>query len=302
MQFFFGKRAFARRLNSMLHSRELRFERRTCLCRRADATRLISYGRYGEEHPVGICRHCGLIYASPYFDAQSLAWFYGSDEYRRLYDGDDLVELAQLRLKEGWGRQILELVSTEKPPGSSVIEIGSAAGWNLVTFQRAGYAVRGYEYTKTLVQVGCEYGLDIREGGAADAEGRYDVVVVNHVLEHVPDIEPFVDHLKRLMKPDGILYIGVPDIEVYGPGQFQSAHCYYFTRRTLSHYMGRMGLFADTLPGVDGVAFHGLFRQRPGEVVSLADEYGRMCRAIMPRQWWAAVMNSIHHLSTHIPG
>lgn len=303
MQFFFYKRAFARQLNQMLRSGQLRFEKRLCLCGRDDAQRLVSHGRYGEMHPVGICRHCGLIYASPYFDAKSLIKFYGSDQYRQLYDGVDFMEIARTRLKEGWGREILGLVSMAKPCSSSVVEIGCAAGWNLATFQRAGYVVRGYEYTKTLVEVGQEFGLDIREGGAFDADGQYDVVIVNQVLEHVPDFDVFVHQLKRLMRPDGVLYIAVPDLETYGPGQFQSAHCHYFTRQTLAHYIGRLGLFADALPSVlDGVAFHGLFRQKPGDIPPLAGEYERMSRIIAPRRLLSELANDAHYLFTYVPG
>jgi SAM-dependent methyltransferase len=303
MQFFFDKRAFARQLNQMVRSDLLRLEKRLCLCGHDDVRRLVSYGRYGEMLSAGICRHCGLIYASPYFDAKSLASFYGSDQYRQLYDGVDFMELARARLKEDRGQEILDLVSTVKPSGSSVLEIGCAAGWNLATLQRAGYSVHGYEYTKTLVELGREFGLDIHEGGAPDADGQYDVVIISQVLEHVPDFGIFVHQLKRLMKPDGVLYVAVPDIETYGPGQFQNAHCYYFTRQTLAHYMGRLGLFADELPPIlDRVAFHGLFRQKSVDVPSLAGEYERISRIIAPRRLWAQLKNNAHYLFTYVPG
>ncbi len=169
-------------------------------------------------------------------------------------------------------------------------------------FQRAGYSVQGYEYSKSQVLAGREFELNILEGGVSEAEGQYDVVIVNQVLEHVPEFVSFVTHLKRLMKPDGILYVGVPNIEVYGPGQFQNAHCYYFSRPTLAHYMGLQGLFADTLPAYIGVAFHGLFTQRAGTIYPLENEYQRMKAVVSQRHWRVVLMNTAHHLSTYIPG
>lgn len=241
------------------------------------------------------------MYATPYFANAGIEWFYESDYYRRLYDNENFVETCRPMLERGTGEHILSLIGKLKKPGASVVEIGCGAGWNLVTLKRHGYVVRGFEYSRELVKLGRAAGLDLHEGGMPAATGQYDVVATNQVLEHVPDFVGFVTKLKSLMKPDGVLYTGVPDIEVFGPGQFQNAHCYYFTPNTLRHYMGREGLFTDDLQSYVGVGIHGTFVQRDGKVVSLAGEYDRVKAITARRLPFVRFVNAVHHMATYVP-
>ena len=48
---------------------------------------------------------------------------------------------------------------------------------------------------------------DIARAGFADA--AFDWVVCSHVLEHVPDLEPAVDELLRILRPGGVAWIQV---------------------------------------------------------------------------------------------
>ncbi len=170
-----------------------------------------------------------------------------------------------------------------------------------MTLHRQGYVVRGFEYSRGLVQMGRDAGLDLREGGMDSAEGQYDVVVINQVLEHIPDFSGFVTKLKSLMKPDGILYVGVPDIEVFGVGQLQNAHCWYFTAPTLRHYMAREGLFTDRLSPFAYMHVHGVFRQGEGPIPSLAGEYERIKAKTAPRLARTRFGTTLHHLLNYIP-
>ena len=51
---------------------------------------------------------------------------------------------------------------------------------------------------------------DLREGYAA-IENRYDWIAASHVIEHVPDVIGWLSTLHGLLKPDGIVFLVVPD-------------------------------------------------------------------------------------------
>jgi 2-polyprenyl-3-methyl-5-hydroxy-6-metoxy-1,4-benzoquinol methylase len=51
---------------------------------------------------------------------------------------------------------------------------------------------------------------DLGEGHPEIASDGYDVVVCEQVLEHLPDLATALATLQRLVRPDGILVIGVP--------------------------------------------------------------------------------------------
>ncbi|MCH7916171.1 MAG: class I SAM-dependent methyltransferase [Deltaproteobacteria bacterium] len=57
-------------------------------------------------------------------------------------------------------------------------------------------------------------GLKVYQGRLENAgftDGLFDVVCLNHVLEHLPDPQVTMREIKRILKPDGIVYITVPN-------------------------------------------------------------------------------------------
>jgi len=303
MNLDFRNRRLVRQFDTKIRSGQIRLVKRVCLCGSDDGELLAKYGAYGEWNRVVICRNCGLIYASPYFDADSLRWFYESDSYRVLYEGDDFLDSARRRLEEDTPPPpMVPMIRRWKEPGASVVEIGCGAGWHLKALRAAGYAVHGYEYSTGLARLGKAHGLDIRAGSPVEADEQYDIVVINHVLEHNPDIAAFLRAVTRLMKPDGILYVGVPNMEKYGPGQFQNAHCYYFTPPTLRHYLAREGLDCLALGPSRGDHMHGVFElARAVEPPPLSGEFARMKSVMASRQWWVVARNTLHHLVSYVP-
>jgi SAM-dependent methyltransferase len=41
--------------------------------------------------------------------------------------------------------------------------------------------------------------------------GRYDWIVASHVIEHVPDVIGFLEQCQKLLRPDGVLSLAIPD-------------------------------------------------------------------------------------------
>jgi len=65
-------------------------------------------------------------------------------------------------------------------------------------------------------------------------EQPFDCVVCSQVLEHVFALDAFLADLGRLLAPDGVLYIEVPDAAGYA-GLFH-APFYYFDREHINHF------------------------------------------------------------------
>jgi SAM-dependent methyltransferase len=74
---------------------------------------------------------------------------------------------------------------------------------------------------------GCQIdGWDLPQGDAQYLDEieftNYDFVYSSHCLEHMVDVETALFHWAAVLKPDGILYIVVPDFMLYEQGQFPS--------------------------------------------------------------------------------
>lgn len=88
-----------------------------------------------------------------------------------------------------------------------------------------------------------EDGDALRMAGIADES--YDFVYSSHCLEHMPDVELALTNWVRILKPGGILYVVVPDFNLYEknrwPSRYNSDHKASFSLsvrvgRRLSHY------------------------------------------------------------------
>lgn len=65
---------------------------------------------------------------------------------------------------------------------------------------------------------------------------KFDVITLWHVLEHVPNLEEYIQALKRLLHPNGILIIAVPNFMSYDAQYYQSYWAAFDVPRHLWHF------------------------------------------------------------------
>jgi SAM-dependent methyltransferase len=71
----------------------------------------------------------------------------------------------------------------------------------------------------------------------------FDTIIVSHVLEHVPQPVKFLADLARYLKPDGRLFVDVPDVCAYHwLADLHIAHIFHFSARTLIGAANAAGL------------------------------------------------------------
>ena len=214
------------------NNKERQFEMVKCLCEGNDFLLIADIDRYGLKQNTVICKRCGLVLSNPRMTENEYRDFYTEDIYRNIYDPSPDYENFYKAEND-----IYKLVSRFKN-SVLVLEVGAGGGWNLVPFKGA----KGYEYSKSLVELGRKHGINIEQGGISDVNGRYDLIILNHVLEHL--LNP-IEEMKKLslhLSEDGIIYIAVPDMKNFAADQIQNAHTYYFNKRTLQYYMSKSGL------------------------------------------------------------
>ncbi len=236
--------AAVRAMNDKITSSEVAFEEVDCLCGSSRFAEIARTDRYGLLQSTVICVRCGLILSNPRMTDAAYRRFYESDEYRRVYEGDRFVESCAVNYSDGRGEEVFARVTAHRPAAQirSVLEFGAAGGWNLVPFVQAGVDVTGYDYSEELVALGRSKGLNLIQGGVDDLEGTYDVIILNHVMEHFTDVPGTMKKLRDRLAPDGLAFVEVPDMENFYVGQLQNAHTYYFTRRTFEFCASLAGL------------------------------------------------------------
>jgi len=193
--------------------------------------------------------------------------FYTSDLYRKLYENsENISETLQERYHDN-DNEIFSILSPmmEKFDSKTVMEFGCGGGWNLLPFHKADYTVVGYDYSPILTELGKEYGLNLHQGSFSaleDSSILYDVIILNHVIEHFTNFNKNMNQILQYLKPDGLLFIGVPNIDNFNKGQFQNAHTYYFTPRTLKKCLESHNLYLlDSGPASKGFHMYSVYKK-----------------------------------------
>jgi SAM-dependent methyltransferase len=115
--------------------------------------------------------------------------------------------------------------STHEPefaaPGN-LLDFGCGAGEFLLQMRRAGWACAGVEVSDAALEIARAHDLRVEKTLAGYSTDRFDYVRSNHSLEHVPNPRDALREMFRVLKPGGILFVGVPTNEsqnarLFGP-------------------------------------------------------------------------------------
>ena len=89
-----------------------------------------------------------------------------------------------------------------------------------------------------MIKNGKERGLNLQVGSFEVLEGNeYDLIILNHVVEHFNNFWQDMAKIEMAMTAKGILYLGLPNANLFSYGVFQNSHNYYFKRSQLDMFM-----------------------------------------------------------------
>ncbi len=197
---------------------------------------------FGWRHPADYteCAHCGSLQIRRI--PENLGDYYPPDYYS--------LQLPPLRSKKAsWPRQIWArwLLSSLFAGGivrwqrrkypffnwcrlagieldSKILDLGCGSGGLLRRMQRYGFSdLTGIDpYTPFEVN---ERGFQIRRAELADAGGGYDLMMLHHVLEHLPDPRRALEDARDRLGPRGKLLVRIPvsgseSCKIYGEHWF----------------------------------------------------------------------------------
>lgn len=140
---------------------------------------------------------------------------------------------------------------------SSVIEIGCSTGHFLVHLKDKIARGVGVDFDKHALEFCKEKtGFQTISGGLDAAvetlqNETFDVVCCFQVLEHVSDLDAFLKGIRRLVKPNGTVYIEVPNLKdpllslynipTYKTFFYHEDHIHYFSKKSLQLLLTRFG-------------------------------------------------------------
>lgn len=149
-------------------------------------------------------------------------------------------------------RRVHFMTLDHQPPGK-LLEVGCGSGHFLAKMKARGWVVEGVDFDPRAVDYAhTTYNIKVHHGSLESAEypdSTFDVVAMNHVIEHVFDPIDLLQEARRVLKPGGKVVVVTPNIASMGHQRFGQAwrdldpprHLHLFSPRTLLECAKRAG-------------------------------------------------------------
>ncbi len=252
------RRRAANEVNESIYKGLLKLQKNeSCFCGEKNFLQLSRFDRYGLPFGTQICRKCGLISQPLSLTEETLPIFY-EKFYWKLINGKKKHNdyTTDIGLNE-FGDFLVPIIKDRFAGNLKVLEIGCGQGDRLIRLQRLledqfHLNVDCCDYSPEAINIASNRGLRAKLGGIEffKNDGPYDIVILSHVLEHVVNLNLFLDKIKEITNNNALIYIEVPgilDLENKAEYDFsyQSysvlAHIYAFSLATLSNVMYSKG-------------------------------------------------------------
>ncbi len=164
---------------------------------------------------------------------------------------DVAVYIDKEQMFRGLFRDVLEFIRRFRTSGV-LLEIGAGVGLLIDEAKKIGFDAYGMEPSIAGVSAAKKYfhvSLIPKTFSKKTWKKRADVIVLNHVLEHLPDPVVVLHDCHALLSPKGILVIGVPNfgsvLARAKKSRWQSLipnqHRWHFTKHTLDTLVSMQG-------------------------------------------------------------
>lgn len=196
---------------------------------------------------IRICAACGLGQALPRYLQSTLDAFYADGDY---WGGLVARDARQALHERNQCRHRADIALPFAPANDTIraLDVGAGHGWIADWLARA---LRGRALTYEFVEPDDAMSalIEQRVTGASlrrlhgwdEAGSSYDLVFLNHVLEHVADPLDLLAQVKRRLAPRAVAYIEVPNAD-YRFKQNVFPHTCFFTPDALARLGTRAGL------------------------------------------------------------
>lgn len=253
------------------------------ICGVDDAQTLFTKGDLTSDITNVVCKKCGLVYMNPRPTPESYREFHVEEFLRERHGLVSVEKLApkvkgsDLKMKS----EVASFIAGSLKPGAGVLDVGCGFGTLLNILKTKYHAeVQGIELATVDVEAAKQfYGLELFNGSLKEfflkyPDQKFDCITLHHTFEHMSEPREELKTMREMLRPGGILYIGVPNVmnlkkrpEIF----FQMGHPYSYSPSTLQNILrlegfnivkfnrkaafpGAMELLAMRVEDLDGVS------------------------------------------------
>lgn len=177
--------------------------------------------RYGEpnRYRLARCGECGHLATAPRLSEDDLPGLYGGYYPRKKISGDDIRRQASecqnllANLRRWWNGTDNQGQYSVRP-GEVMLDVGCGSGTSLLEAKMLGAIAFGVEADPNVKPIAAGLGLTIHFGSLKDRpfpEQSFDLIVMNQVIEHLPDPNLALQMLGERLAPNGRMVLVFPN-------------------------------------------------------------------------------------------
>lgn len=206
---------------------------------------------------ISKCAGCGVQMMDPQYTDRHLKRYYAQ------YAWEETPELKLEDWLQSGHHFYLSLVEQFRPEKGKLLDVGAGAGGLLMAAKERGWEPTGYDVEGKITKLAArQWKLPYVFGNFTKVRWKYasfDAVTLHQVLEHLKAPETYLGTIHRLLKPGGVLFLGVPNI-----GSLSSRLKFFLEKTGLRRK--KVGSYYDT--------HHHLWYFTPGPLTRALEEHG----------------------------
>lgn len=180
-----------------------------------------------------------------------LSKYYESDTYISHTDtSESLIDKVYKTVRNYTLKKKLKLINSYKLSGKKILDIGAGTGDFLNICKENGWNINGVEPSEKAQKIAAQKGIDLQSDLSEYGIEKYDIITMWHVLEHVPNLLHYIDTIKKVLKPDGVLIIAVPNYKSYDAKYYKNywaafdvpRHLWHFSKTSISKLFSKINI------------------------------------------------------------
>ncbi|PWT78561.1 MAG: class I SAM-dependent methyltransferase [Bacteroidetes bacterium] len=198
-----------------------------------------------EEFEVWECTTCRLRFTQHVPGMMDIGKFYQSENYISHTETSKgfinrIYHIVRKRTLTGKRKLINSQIKKNSHANPyKILDIGAGTGAFVSHMKEHGWMATGLEPDPEARKKARElYDVELlpAEELQNQAANSFDVITLWHVLEHVHDLHNYLDRLKNITKPGGIILIAVPNYTSFDGGHYREFWAAYDVPRHLYHF------------------------------------------------------------------
>ena len=210
------------------------------------------YSNTQETFTIDSCRHCDFTFTNPRPLDKNLDKYYKSENYiSHTNSNTGFFNFIYQNIRKHTTEKKCKLIKMLISKGS-LLDVGCGTGEFLHTCKNAGYNVVGIEPAKIARDQAIDnYKLNVSAKTDLNQfdKNEFDIITMWHVLEHVTDINSYLEKIHKILKHKGKIVVAVPNHKSWDAKYFGSywaawdvpIHVSHFTENTIKRFFKKFG-------------------------------------------------------------